>query len=831
MSQKVLFLLLLSFFTICFPVFSDEANDRAGIAFFEKKIRPVLVNHCYQCHSVDAGAAEGGLRLDDRTAIRSGGTQGPGVVPGRPEASLLYLALSHADSNLEMPPGEPRLSKTILHDFRRWIEMGAPDPRESNLETKSERWPTLEEAKSFWAFQAPQATALPEIQNATWPRDELDHFIHARFAEHQLEPSPDAEPRGLLRRLSFDLIGLPPSPQELNRFLKACEKSGLDTALEAEVDRLLASPRFGERWGRHWLDVARFGESSGNEANIPFPYAWRYRDYVIDAVNEDLPIDRFLTEQIAGDLLPSSSNRERARLLVATGFLAVGTKNLAEANDLQFQADLVDEQIDTLSRAVMGSSLACARCHDHKFDPFTMQDYYALAGIFHSTKTYFGTFVSPASQQGGDLLQLPRVEGDVVLHSSVSSKRAQEMREQLAALREEMAEIQDSQKALFAGKEPEKTFTLREVLANIWRTGPLEGKLQTIDNEGQAIPVAMGTMDQESIVNAPLLRRGQINHPGERVPRAFPQVLRTAGSPPLPKEQSGRLELAQWLTNPEHPLTGRVFVNRVWHHLFGAGLVSTVDNFGTSGELPSHPRLLDTLTVQFQQDGWSLKRLIRRLVLSRTYRQASTFRQAAFLVDPENRFLWRMPKQRLEAEAIRDAMLFVSGELETSRPTGSLVGTRILDKPISLIGLDAKLPDDLDGALTRSVYLPVIRDRLPDVLDLFDFAEPSLVTGHRDTTNVPLQALYLLNSSFVQDRAKGLATRLAKEAPDSEAQVLLAFELCFSRLPTDDELDRSLSFLEAVPTEESTAPTSDATDQLTSFAQALLSTAEFRNLD
>ncbi|MCG6158133.1 PSD1 and planctomycete cytochrome C domain-containing protein [Rubinisphaera margarita] len=798
------------------------------LKFFESRIRPVLVKHCYDCHSLETETAEGGLRVDDRAAIRAGGGRGPAVIPNRPDASVLLTAMSHADSDLKMPPREDRLSDDVLHDFRTWITMGAPDPREPESESSPPAELVWSKAARHWSYQPLIRANVPDVEDADWPRDPIDHFIGRAQLEQDLTPSPDAEPGQFLRRLTFDLIGLPPSPEDLERFQEDWHTRGADVAIEREVDRLLASPRFGEHWGRHWLDVARFGESSGKEANISFPFAWRYRDYVIDSVNDDLPVDRFLIEQIAGDLLPYETEKERARLLVATGFLAVGTKNLSERNEKQFQADLVDEQIDSLTRAVMASSVACARCHDHKFDPFAMKDYYALAGIFSSTETYFGTHVSPASQQGGDLIRLPRVEDEVILHPSVPEKKAKQLQQQLVELQAEKAEMDAAMRAAFSGRKPEKTFTLQQALGNIWRTGAVKGQLAKIDDQGQAIPVAMGALDRDIIIDAPLLARGEIDRPGEPVPRGFPRVIAIENSPEIPENTSGRMQLAKWLTDPSQPLTTRVFVNRVWHHIFGTGIVRTVDDFGTTGEAPSHPELLDLLALDFMDDGWSLKRLVRRLVLTRTYRQSSHFRETNFLKDPDNRRLWRIAKRRLPAEAIRDAMLVASGELETSRPQGSLVGTTILDRPISLIGLDKRLPKDLDGSVHRSVYLPVIRDRLPDVLDLFDFAEPSLVTGQRETTNVPLQALYLMNSDFVTERSRAFAARLSKQSDSPKEIVRQAFLLCFSREPDQEELERALVYL-SPRSQGSLRPEDDRL--LETFCQALFSTAEFRNID
>ena len=810
-------------------------DDAAGMRFFESNVRPVLVKHCYECHSKQSGTAEGGLRLDTRQAIRTGGDRGPAVVPGSPEKSILITAVMHSDPDLKMPPQKRKLADSVIADLRKWIEMGAPDPREESTEELAS---VRKAGLDFWAYQAPRLPLVPRADGDVWSRRDVDHFVLSKLRSEGLVPSSDADMPTLIRRLHFDLIGLPPSPDAIDQFVGRVNTAGIDNALAAEVDELLASTQFGERWGRHWLDVARFAESSGKDANISFPYAWRYRDYVIDCVNADVPYDRFLTEQLAGDLLPYDSPQERARLLIATGFLAVGTKNLDEMNALQFQADIVDEQIDTVTRAVLGSSVACARCHDHKFDAFSMKDYYALAGIFASTKTYFGTFVSPANRVGGDPLPLPIEAGLSVYHESIKPERVAQLEAELAMLRQEEKDGRAAVfKAIREGKDASSIFTLRDALRIFWRTGSIEGQLEKVDSNGQALPLTMGVLDREMIVDVPVLKRGEITQPGEVVPRAFPTVFGLDQKNALPKDASGRLEFAQWLTDPQHPLTSRVMVNRIWKHVFGEGLVATVDDFGSTGQPPSHPELLNFLAVRFVENGWSIKSTVRELVLSRTYRQASTWREGAFVSDPDNRLLWRMPKRRLEAEAIRDAMLAVSGELDRSRPEASLVGRVIGDRPISLIGLDKRLPTDLDGSVHRSVYLPVIRDRLPDVLELFDFASASFVTGARETTNVPTQALYLMNSPFVQERAAALARRVRDEASDDQrAAIHFVFRLCFGRKPEADEEASALKFLStgAGTGNESgrTDKTTDkATDTMTRFCQAILCTVEFRNLD
>ncbi len=789
----------------------EPAGDSAAREFFESKIRPVLVKHCYRCHSAAMGKAEGGLQLDSRPLMRKGGDRGPAVVPGNPDASLLLTAIAHGDSDLKMPPKKERLPEAVINDFRSWIAHGATDPRD--VAASSILPPvSIETGRQFWSFQKPVAHAPPPTTNNGWAKRDLDQFILAKLEAAGLIPSPDADPPTLLRRLHFDLVGLPPNPETQEQFLRAVQQEGADAALAVEVDRLLALPQFGERWGRHWLDVARYAESSGKEANVSFPYAFRYRDYVIDAVNADIPFNRFLVEQIAGDLLPYENDKERARLLIATGFLALGPKNLDEGNPKQFAADVIDEQIDAVTRAVIGNSVACARCHNHKFDPFMMEDYYALAGVFASTKTFFGTFVSPTNRIGGDPLALPRGAGEPILHASVTRAHVEKLKQQLVELK------------------AEKIVTLTDALRVFWRSGGIEGELERVDEEGRALPLAMGVLEAEKLMDAPLLERGEVNRAARTIPRGFPRVIALADLMTIPADHSGRLELAQWLTHSEQPLTARVITNRVWRHLFGVGLVRTMDNFGFSGERPSHPELLDDLAVKFVANGWSVKNLIRDIVLSRTYRQASIYREDAFRTDPENRLLWRASKRRLEAEAIRDAMLSAAGELDTTRPIGSLVASTIGDRPISLIGLDTRLPTDLDGSRHRSVYLPVIRDRLPDVLDLFDFAEPSLVTGDRETTNVPVQALYLMNSSFVRTRAVALADRLMREANDDEQRFRRGFLLCLCRNPDGAEQRIVTEFL------QQKSLLSGSEEQRTrlllqSYCQGLLLTAEFRNVD
>ena len=802
-------------------------------AFFESKIRPVLVKHCYECHSAESGKTKGGLSLDTKQGLLMGGDTGPAIIPGEPSKSLLLKAMRHEDPDLEMPPKGPALTKAVTMDFETWIREGAMDPRISSSPTQDRPPLDVAAGRKFWSYQKPQRHPAPEVQNKGWTRRDLDHHILAKLEREGLSPSPDAAPAVLLRRLYLDLTGLPPTPEESQIFVKAW--ANLETRehlLASTVDGLLKSPRFAVRWARHWLDVARFAESNGRESNLVFPHAWRYRDYVVDAIQSDKPYDRFIVEQIAGDLLPAKDEAERAEHLIATGFLAMGAKGLNEMNKAQFAADLADEQLDTVTRAFIASSIACARCHDHKNEPFSMEDYYALAGIFQSTRTHYGTWIDSENNNSSSLIRLPKLPGQLIPNKPLSPSKV----EQLRADKNKLDAEQTAQEAYIKKAQKESRDISSEgfkLLSNairiLWTRGGIDGQLMTVDDEGKALPLCMGVEDAAHIQEAQLLNRGEIAQPVKAVPRGFPAVFELPVSAPGPL-QSGRLELAKWLTHPEHPLTTRVIANRVWRHLFGVGLVRTADNFGYSGERPSHPELLDTLAQQMIQQEWSLKALVREIVLSRSYRQASDYRKDCFEKDPDNRLLWRAHKRRLDAEVIRDSMLAISGELDVSRRPGSLV-TEFTGQSVSLMGFNTALPADLDGSLRRSIYLPVVRDHLPDVLELFDFAEPTLVTGHRDVTNVPLQALYLMNGPWVQQRAAALAKRVLQEKNNPEGYLDRAFELCLNRQPDQAEKELANAFFQVARGTIEGERESDEYRLLTLFCQSLLASAEFRYVD
>jgi Protein of unknown function (DUF1553)/Protein of unknown function (DUF1549)/Planctomycete cytochrome C len=847
------------------PACGQEPDDPAPpsltteqLNFFESKIRPVLVEHCYACHSADAANPGGGLRLDSRNAWVNGGDSGPAIEPGRPDDSLILEAIRYETEGFQMPPRKAggKLDADVIADFEKWVEMGAPDPR------VDEKWvPETgadDSTKQWWAFQPVQNHAAPEVQNAAWPRNDIDRFVLARLEDEGLAPVGDADPLMLLRRVNFDLTGLPPDPETAQQFLADWNAASSDDARNelytAVVDRLLASPQFGERWGRYWLDVARYSESSGKDVNILYPQAWRYRDYVIDAFNADLPYDHFIREQIAGDLLESDSKDERARQLVATGFLALGPKSLNEQSPRQFVVDLVDEQIDTVTQSVMGLTVACARCHDHKFDPISQEQYTALAGIFLSTDTRYGTGGAVNGRNAGSLVELP--SGTAVSYLEPMSKA--EYEEKQARLDEMRREVQEAVAERRRNRDRQQDdFNLVRLTTQV---AGLDAELKNYNTDGSVKPLAMGVADKprtassdnslrdrvqrrrgagfDTISDSPLLIRGEVDQPSDRVPRGVPDLFEGLESPAIPKSASGRKQLANWLTDPANPMTSRVMVNRVWHWLFGAGLVTSVDNFGNSGGTPSHPELLDYLATKFVENGWSVKTMVRGMVLSRTYRLAATHDEKSFAADPANALLWRHSPRRLDAEAIRDSILAASGVLDLQRPEASLIG-RAGDGPLggprrSTINEEAVINVNSNF---RSVYLSAGRNVEPEVLGVFDYPDAAAVQGARSSTNVPAQTLFLLNSSFTARHAKGLAERVMGETSSSATrQVATTIDrddipeqmeqmtwIVFNRPPTKDEIAAARKLL--------LRHRKDPLAGWTSVARGLIASAEFRSID
>lgn len=813
----------------------SAADGHAGIpadqlAFFEKHVRPVLVEHCYSCHSADVDKVKGGLTLDTRQGLQLGGESGhPGVTPGRPDLSTLYEAVTWANPDMQMPPKE-KLPQEAVASLKKWIEMGAPDPREQVVPNPAggRRVIDMEAGRKHWAFQKPVRSEAPEVRTAGWAKTDIDRFILAGLEAKGLKPAADADRRTLIRRIAFDLTGLPPTPDEVRAFVE--DES--PKALERVIDQYLDSPRFGERWARHWLDVARYAESSGKETNILYPHAWRYRDWVIDAFNKDKPYDAFLKEQIAGDLLAYENKHDQAEKIVATGFLAIGAKGHNNRDRRQFAMDLVDEQIDAVSQSMLGLTLACARCHDHKFDPVTQRDYYALAGIFLSSETLYGTYEQQQNGNPSSLIELNPAAGQVAGLAPISPAEVAELQRRLREA-DEAAETQ--QREVIAQRNegnPAANF-LRVRLARD-RATAVQADLDLFREDGTPRALAMGVLDRDRPIDAPLLVRGDLKQPSEVVPRGLVEVLCEKGEPLSIAEGSGRLDLACWIASEDNPLAARVLVNRVWLKLMGQGIVPTPDNFGFMGQPPTHPELLDHLAVRFMEDGWSVKRLIRSILLSRVYQLGSGHDPANHAVDPDNTWRWRMTPRRLEAEAIRDAMLAVSGELDLYPPDGSPVA-RAGEGREGLINLARELVSRPYNH--RSIHLPIVRDQIPEFLNVFDFPDASLVSGERDSTNVPGQSLFLMNSPQVLALADAFARRLAAYEGDGPERLAHAYELVFARPPNDREAEAIRRFWQEFPRLAAAGRnTVQAQEQarnaaLSAFCQSLFASAEFRYLN
>lgn len=813
---------------------SADAPSKEQIAFFEKKIRPILAAECYQCHSeaVDKKRS-GGLALDTQLGIQTGGDSGPLFNAKNPKSSVILKALKHQDPKSAMPH-KTKLDDHVVNDFERWISMGAPVPFQAINESNQNKTRLLQ----HWSFQK---VTRPKIDNSAtnpsnWPLDPLDRIILATLNNNQLTTSPDSDRRTWLRRVSFDLIGLPPTLKEVRDF----ENDRSSDAFEKVVDRLLSSPSFGEKWAKHWLDVARFGESTGKTVNFAYPHAWRYRDYVIAAFNSDKPYDQFIWEQLAGDLMESPDVKTKTERQIATGFLAIGPKTLNERSGLKFELDQVDEQIDVTTQAFLGITVACARCHDHKSDPITTEDYYAIAGIFRSTETCYGTVRFINAQRPSMLLSLSPESSPSSGVEKLTDADRQRIESQIQTLRASLKNNSDPMRLFFSNGQ----------------LSLLQAKLDAFDRDGNPKFLAMGVRDKPTgnepkplrdrlagpggftnngtrfIADSVVFRRGESDQPGDRkIPRRAPAAI-GGDQLNIPPGTSGRLELAKWIASKDNPLTARVMTNRIWQQLFGKGLVPTPDDFGTSGRPPSHPELLDYLASEFVIQRWSIKKLIRKIALSRTYRQASIHNNTAQEIDPDNGYVWRVSPRRLDAEIIRDAMLFTSGQLSSGPPKEHLVA-KMGEGPVNqlrpLIGnLNSSINDSRENH--RSVYLPTIRDNLPESLALFDAADPSLIVPERGKTTVPSQSLYLLNNGFVERNAEATANLVIKSAIGDAERITTIYETLFARKPTIAESKKCESFLKKYRQQlklDNLAVRKQESETWSALCIALYSTAEF----
>ena len=850
---------------------ANPVADPAGFEFFEKRIRPVLVQSCYKCHSERSDKIKGNLVLDSLQGALRGGDTGPAIVPGHPEKSLLVQAIGFKNDDLQMPPKNP-LPATAVADLTQWIKMGAPWSGQQAAPAAA-AGPTGVLAnydrlrKEHWAWQPLHDPPVPAVKDSNWAKGAIDPFVLAQLEAKGMHPVADADRRTLLRRVTFDLTGLPPSPEAIESFV--ADRS--PNAFEKRVDALLASRAFGERWGRHWLDVARYAESTGSSRNVPYAFAWRYRDYVIDAFNKDKPYDQFIREQIAGDLLPANSDAERNEHLVATGFLALGTKDLNERDRVKYTMDNVDEQIDVTTRSILAMTVSCARCHDHKFDPIPTAEYYSLAGIFKSTEILAG--VKGRANGGGMkpqydapelLLHLAGETGaapapsptalSTIAPPAIASPSAHPAnfgdRRALAALESGMAPARVRDLVAKAMKLREELMALPKDATTVDKRREIRQQLQAIRRQlvgdapadAPAAPTsaaagsAIGVQDLAHPGDAAICVHGEPHDLGALEPRGFISVVPVPHVGAINPSQSGRLELADWLTSSENPLTPRVMANRIWEHLMGAGIVRTVDNFGSTGELPANPQLLDHLAVDFMRHGWSVKQLAREIVLSHAYQLGSAADSVDYLADPGDRLAWRMPSRRLDAEEIRDAILSAGGDLDRDHPAGSMAA----GLPVAELRSPRFLGQRLTQDGHRSVYLPILRDLVPPVLDLFDFAEPAMVTGARDTTTVATQALFLMNDPFVVEQSEKMAQRLASATGmDDAGRVDLAYEIALGRVASSAEKGRAMRYLSDFGGDfggdvsyTSKGWIKEARGRAwASFCQALMASAEFRYLN
>lgn len=748
-----------------FAADASNKTDAEAVRFFESRIRPLLAENCFSCHG--AKEQKSSLRLDSADGVKRGGKSGqPVLTPGDPDKSPLIRRVRHTDLERTMPPGK-QLKDREIADLITWIKAGAIYPEHREVASNGS-------APTHWAFQKVTNPMPPAVNNKNWVKTPIDSFILASLEAKQLKPATPADKGVLIRRATFDLIGLPPTPEEIEAFVSDSSAN----AFGKVVDRLLATPQYGERWGRHWLDVARYADSNGLDENVAHGNAWRYRDYVVRALNADKPYDQFLLEQMAGDLLTTDDPALRVERLIATGFLALGPKVLAEPDEKKMEMDIVDEQIDTMGRAFLGLTLGCARCHDHKFDPLSTEDYYGLAGIFTSTRT-MENFKKVARWHENPLL-----DPNQIAQKASADKKIPKLKEEIKALTaKETERIKSAQKP--GEKPPANLVPMFSETAKA-ELKKLRDELAQLEKLLADLPTAMG-VDEATTGDVPVMLRGNHLNLGKVIPRHFPVVLAGTQQAPLPSKQSGRLELARWMASKDNPLTARVMVNRIWRWHFGQGLVRSVDNFGRLGERPSHPQLLDWLASRFMESGWSIKTVHREIMLSATYQMNSALDANALQADPDNRLLWRMNLRRLEAEEIRDALLAVSSTLDKTVGGPALKDVKNRDYLFDHTSKDKTTYD----TKRRSIYLPVIRNNLFDVFQLFDATDASVSNGDRATTTVATQALFSLNSQQMAESAEKLAASVLKRNDlDDAGKIRRAYALAYGRPATARELER-----------------------------------------
>ena len=750
-------------------------------------------------------------------------------------------------------------ARVVIEMKRRFLHASAALTVGAAFFAAGENVTRAEDAAPLWSLQPVTNPPVPAVKRKDWPQGRVDHFILAELEKNGIAPSADADAPTMLRRLNFDLIGLPPSLAEIAEFEKMWARDP-QAAIAQAADRLLASPDFGGRWGRHWLDVARYAESSGNTRNMAYVLAWRYRNWVVEALNKNTPFDQFIRQQLAGDLLPSATAPERDENVLGTGFLTVGVKSLGEQDMVTYELNIADDQIDATTRAFLGLTVACARCHDHKFDPIPTRDYYALAGIFRSTAHLTGVETNNRKEEAEGMVLGPNPKDHMMAiqahdtQFAAMQKQYEEVAKKRGTMRQELVKAGIEPAKAMAQKDampPEVAVKLTELRGLDESVEDWKVRLKKMKDSAPPAPQrGMAVQEKTKPADSARFSKGDPKQPKEVVPRGALSAISALPFREIPPNESGRRQLANWIASPGNPLTGRVIVNRVWQHIFGRGIVETPDDFGDMGVRPSHPALLDHLAFRFVREGWDVKALIRELVTSRAYRQGSvisdqclvisekrehaanplitnsliTNHSKAQLADPANKLLWRMNRKPLEAEALRDALLELGGTLDHSPLAGSQVAT--LAEPVKPqgreLGRKGFLNDLVDEPTRRSIYLPVVRGAANPAMQCFDVADPNLVTGQRRATIVPGQALFLMNSDLVLAQAQGFAARVLATPGSLDARIVNAWRLALCRAPSASEAQALREILASAP------------DDPAAWAQVchtLMMTGEFRILE
>ena len=806
----------LFFLFLLIPLLGFTSDSK--VEFYLTKVKPLLKSECYKCHSHESGKSKGGLMLDSVNAILKGGGSGPAIIPGNAQKSRLIHTVKRLDEDEAMPP-KKTLTKDQISILEKWIQDGAHGPKSEIQEDR-----TLEKrAKELWSFQP--------VKNYAKSNSYIDQFVDFKLKSKGLKPLMKADPIHLIRRVYLDLIGIPPKPEEVEAYLK----NPSEQAFEKIVDDLLSRPQFGERWARHWLDTARYADCNGGDRTHVFHQAWKYRNWVIDAHNEDLPYDQFIIQQLAGDLLPAKNDEQKTKQMTATGFLAIGSKPLPnrEHEVDEKNLEMLLDPIDAVSMGMMGISVGCAKCHDHKFDPIPTTDYYALAGIFKSTRIWYGpTFgYLPLQKDGGFEAHTHLLDPNLYTLDQNKQKDFEPIqkkhweiawRHKKLVGRTKFLKNHIKKKKTTAQQKAEYEKELVEVEAEIKHK---EVELAEFEKKNKTNIEQIMAATDSTPSNVKVRYAGDFNNVGPKVPRGLMKLLPVPGADlTIPANSSGRLQLAKWIAHKKNPLTARVAVNRLWYHLFGKGIVESLDNLGASGTKPTHPKLLDSMAYQFMNEfNWSRKAMIRQIVLSKAYQRSAVVDESNVNLkkDPLNHFLWRMVPRRLEAEIIRDSILAVSGRLNSERPKRSIVEKFKYSVTGRLDGGMARVATEEIYGINRTIYVPVFRLSHNRILNLFDYPDDEAVNSHRSSNVFATQGLFLMNNKLVTESASRFAWEILrdKSLQSDEARINRAYLLAYSRRPLSEEVKKDLQFLKVMGEGSKGA--------WESFCQSLLVSSEF----